>query len=41
MGVSFCLRLKNNYCLETENLIWQRLEKLGVMLWNFAIFLHE
>ena len=25
MGVSFCLRLKKNHCLETENLIWERL----------------
>jgi len=25
-GVSFCLRLKKNHCLETENLIWQRLD---------------
>jgi hypothetical protein len=24
MGVFFCLRLKKNPCLETENLIWQR-----------------
>ena len=31
MGVSFCLRLKKNHCLETENLIWQRLEQLGVV----------
>ena len=38
MGVSFCLRLKKNHCLETENLIWQRLDQLGVMLWNFVIF---
>jgi len=30
MGVSFCLRLKKNHCLETENLIWQRLDRLGV-----------
>jgi len=34
MGVSFGLRLKKNQCLETENLIWQRLDQLGVMLWN-------
>ena len=26
MGVSFCLRLKKFYCIETENLIWQRLD---------------
>jgi hypothetical protein len=31
MGVSFCLRLKKNHCLETENLIWQRLGQLGVV----------
>jgi hypothetical protein len=30
MGVSFCLRLKKNPCLETENLIWQHLDRLGV-----------
>ena len=30
-GISFCLRLKKNYCLETENLIWQRLDQLGVV----------
>jgi hypothetical protein len=29
MGVSFCLRLKKNRCIETENLIGQRLDKLG------------
>ncbi len=31
MGVSFCLRLKKNHCLETENSIWQRLDQLGVV----------
>jgi len=31
MGVSFCLRLKKNHCLETENLSWQRLDQLGVV----------
>jgi hypothetical protein len=31
MGVSFCLRLKKNHCVETENLIWQRLDELGVV----------
>jgi len=31
MGVSFCLRLKKNYCIETENLIWQGLGQLGVV----------
>jgi hypothetical protein len=30
-GVSFCLRLKKNHCLETEKLIWQRLDQLGVV----------
>jgi len=37
-GVSFCLRLKNNYCVETEKLMWQCLDQLGVILWNFVIF---
>ena len=31
MGVSFCLRLKKNHCLETEKLLWQRLDQLGVV----------
>ena len=31
MGVSFCLRLKKNHCLATENLIWQRLARLGIV----------
>jgi hypothetical protein len=31
MNVSFCLRLKKNQCLETENLIWQRLEQLELV----------
>jgi glucan biosynthesis protein len=30
-GVSFCLRLKKNHCVEIENLIWQRLDQLGVV----------
>ena len=30
-SVSFCLRLKKNHCIETENLIWQRLDQLGVV----------
>jgi hypothetical protein len=30
-GVSFCLRLKKNPCLATENLIWQRLDRLGIV----------
>ena len=29
--VSFYLRLKKNHCLETENLIWQRLDQLGIV----------
>jgi hypothetical protein len=31
MGLSFCLRLKKNHCLATENSIWQRLDQLGVV----------
>jgi len=31
MGVSFCLRLKKNHCIETENLIGQRLDQLGIV----------
>ncbi|CBN57994.1 MULTISPECIES: IS4 family transposase [Kamptonema] len=30
-GVSFCLRLKKNHCIETESLIWQRLEQLKIV----------
>ena len=30
-GVSFCLRLKKNHCRSTENLIWERLDQLGVV----------
>lgn len=30
-GVSFCLRLKKNHCIEIEHLIWQRLEELGIV----------
>ncbi len=37
MGVSFCLRLKKNHGLATENSIWQRLDQLGVILWNCFI----
>ena len=37
-GVSFCLRLKKNHCIETEHLVWQRLDELGIMLWNLLIF---
>jgi hypothetical protein len=31
MGVSFCLRLKKNPSRSTENLIWERLDQLGVV----------
>ena len=31
MSVSFCLRLKKNHCIQTENLIGQRLDQLGVV----------
>lgn len=30
-GVSFCLRLKKKLCIETENLVWQRLDELGIV----------
>ena len=30
-GVSFCLRLKKNLCIETEHLVWQRLDELGIV----------
>lgn len=30
-GVSFCLRLKKNHCIETEHLVWQRLDELGIV----------
>ena len=30
-GVSFCLRLKKNHCVETEHLVWQRLDELGIV----------
>jgi len=30
-GVSFCLRLKKNHCIETEHLVWQRLDQLGII----------
>jgi hypothetical protein len=30
-GVSFCLRLKKNFCIETEHLVWQRLDELGIV----------
>jgi hypothetical protein len=26
-GVSFCLRLKRNHCIETEHLVWRRLDE--------------
>jgi hypothetical protein len=38
MGVSFYLRLKKNHSRSTENLIWERLDQLGVMLWNIFVF---
>ncbi len=31
IGVFFCLRLKKNHCVETKNLMWQRLDQLGVI----------
>ena len=30
-GVSFCLRLKKNLCIETGHLVWQRLDELGIV----------
>jgi hypothetical protein len=30
-GVSFCLRLKRNHCIETEHLVWRRLDELGIV----------
>ena len=30
-GVFFCLRLKKNHCLETEYLVGQRLDCLGIV----------
>ena len=30
-GVSFCLILKKNHCIETEHLLWQRLDELGIV----------
>jgi hypothetical protein len=41
MGVSFCLRLKKNHSRSTENLIWQRLDQLGVAPGTSLYFLHE
>jgi hypothetical protein len=29
--VFFCLRLKKNHCIETEYLVWQRLDELGIV----------
>ena len=29
--MSFCLRLKKNHCIETEHLVWQRLDELGIV----------
>jgi hypothetical protein len=30
-GVSFCLRLKRNHCIEIEHLVWQRLDELRIV----------
>jgi hypothetical protein len=30
-GVSFCLRLKRNHCIETKHLVWRRLDELGIV----------
>jgi hypothetical protein len=30
-GVSFCLRLKRNHCIEAEHLVWRRLDELGIV----------
>ena len=30
-GVSFCLRLKRNHCIEIEHLVGQRLDELGIV----------
>jgi hypothetical protein len=30
-GVSFCLRLKKNHCIEIEHLVGQRLDELGIV----------
>ena len=30
-GVSVCLRLKRNHCIETEHLVWRRLDELGIV----------
>jgi hypothetical protein len=38
MSVSFCLRLKKNHCIQTENLIWQRLDCLGLAPGNSLYF---
>jgi hypothetical protein len=29
-NVYFCLRFKRNHCIETENMIWVRLDQLGI-----------
>ena len=36
-GGSFCLRLKKNHCIETENLVRQRLDELGVISGNSEV----
>jgi hypothetical protein len=30
-GLSFCLRLKKNHCIATKNLVWKRLDELGIV----------
>jgi hypothetical protein len=37
-GVSFCLRLKRNHCIETENLVWRRLDELGIVPGTYEYF---
>ena len=37
-GVSFCLRLKRNHCIEIEHLVGKRLDELGIVLLNLFIF---
>ncbi|WP_445302262.1 transposase [Microcoleus sp. F4-D5] len=37
-GVSFCLRLKKNQCIEMKDLIWQRLDELGVVPGTYEYF---
>jgi hypothetical protein len=37
-GVSFCLRLRKNHCIATENLVGQQLNELGIVLGNSLDF---